>query len=95
MTTLNFNNERQAIINLPELTQSDSEGNKHLPNIREEARDKGEVSIAFFSDEFEYSINPTMNSLMRWNILKYIKEGFCWPFSTIQKMYFIRRISGL
>ena len=70
MTTLNFNKERQAIINLPELTQSDREGNKHLSNIREEARDKGEVSIAFFSDEFEYSINPTIEQL---NALEYIQ----------------------
>lgn len=70
MITLNFDEENKSIITLPILTQSDQEGNENLSTRGEERRNKGQVELYFFSDEFEYSTKPTSEQLNAINFIK-------------------------
>ena len=70
MTTLNFDEENKSIITLRTVTQSDQEGNEYLSTQGEEQRNKGQVELYFFSDEFEYSTKPTREQINALNFIK-------------------------
>lgn len=72
MKALTFDEDKRVIIKLPILTQNDKQGSTDLSARGEARRNKGEVELAFFEEEFEYTTHPSTEQLYA---LQYIRSN--------------------
>lgn len=71
MTALNFSEENKIVIQAPVLTQHDKTGNEMFSSLSEAQRNKGEVEVAFLTEDYEYSPSPSEAQLQA---LQYILD---------------------
>lgn len=74
MKILTFDENKRLIVELPKLTQSDKEGNADLSAMGEARRNKGQVELAFFKKDFEYTTHHSIEQLYAWQYIRSNQE---------------------